>query len=71
MKKHFASAQEVVRKDVETAFGVLLSRWHILKNPCMFWDVVFIMKKVMMNAIVFQNMIVNTDRAVMRASFFE
>jgi hypothetical protein len=33
MHRVFASQQEAVRKDVERAFGVLVSRWHILKNP--------------------------------------
>lgn len=36
--KSFAGGQESVRKDVELAFGVLLSRWHILCKPCMFHE---------------------------------
>jgi Plant transposon protein len=36
--KFFSSKQEAVRKDVERAFGVLVSRWHILHTPCRMWD---------------------------------
>ncbi|XP_012831512.1 PREDICTED: uncharacterized protein LOC105952496 [Erythranthe guttata] len=32
-EKLFAKQQETVRKDVERAFGVLQSRWHIIKGP--------------------------------------
>lgn len=32
-EKNFAGAQEAVRRDVERAFGVLISRWHILQRP--------------------------------------
>uniref|UniRef100_A0A0D3C9U8 Myb-like domain-containing protein n=1 Tax=Brassica oleracea var. oleracea TaxID=109376 RepID=A0A0D3C9U8_BRAOL len=34
----FAQRQEVVRKDVERAFGVLQDRFAIVKNPSHFWD---------------------------------
>jgi Plant transposon protein/Caulimovirus viroplasmin len=34
-QKHraFSSQQEAVQKDVERPYGVLVSRWHVLKNP--------------------------------------
>ena len=37
-KKHFAKAQESVRKDVERAFGVLQARFAIVRGPTRFWD---------------------------------
>ena len=36
--KYFAKAQEAVRKDVERAFGVLQSRFAIVRGPARFWD---------------------------------
>ena len=37
-RKRFAQMQESVRKDVERAFGVLQSRWGIVRNPALSWD---------------------------------
>lgn len=59
--KAFAGAQESVRKDVELASGVLLSRWYILCKPCMFHDK-DIAKKVMEVCIILHNMIVELRR---------
>jgi hypothetical protein len=45
--KHFAKLQELARKDIERAFGVLQARWHILTVGCWLWekeDVMAIMK---------------------------
>ncbi|WZZ20739.1 hypothetical protein YC2023_122126 [Brassica napus] len=35
--KYFAMQQEACRKDVERAFGVLQSRFAIVKGPVRFW----------------------------------
>ena len=37
-RQRFAQMQESVRKDVERAFGVLQSRWGIVRNPALSWD---------------------------------
>ena len=51
-EKLFAKSQEGCRKDVERAFGRLLSKWHILdvackswflKNVCRIWKACFIL----------------------------
>ena len=34
----FSAHQEAVRKDVERAFGVLVSQYHMLRRPCHMWD---------------------------------
>ena len=36
-QKHFASAQEAVRKDIECAFGILVQRFHVLQRPLRMW----------------------------------
>lgn len=59
--KHFCAAQEGMRKDVERAFGVLVSRWHILAKPCNLWDL-DIMNKTVKCAIILHNMIVEWRR---------
>jgi hypothetical protein len=35
----FAKEQEACRKDVERAFGVLRSRWAIIRHPAKAWSV--------------------------------
>ena len=57
----FALYQESVRKDVECAFGVLQSRFAIVKNPALIWDKVKI-GKIMRACIILHNMIVEDER---------
>lgn len=61
MDKGFSKAQEAVRKDVERAFGVLISRWHILDHPLRLWykkDIYFFVQA----CVILHNMIVEYRR---------
>ncbi|XP_074376200.1 uncharacterized protein LOC141717874 [Apium graveolens] len=60
-KKYFANAQESVRKDVERAFGVLQSRFAMIRGPSRFWDVAT-MKYIMTSCIILHNMIIEDER---------
>ncbi|XP_047949400.1 uncharacterized protein LOC125195267 [Salvia hispanica] len=53
--------QESARKDVERAFGVLQSRWAIVKGPARFWYKEVI-ADVMYTCIIMHNMIVEQER---------
>uniref|UniRef100_A0A0D3DQR1 Uncharacterized protein n=1 Tax=Brassica oleracea var. oleracea TaxID=109376 RepID=A0A0D3DQR1_BRAOL len=53
----FAERQESTRKDVERAFGVLQSRFAIVKNPALLWDKEKI-GKIMRTCVILHNMIV-------------
>ncbi|XP_048605783.1 uncharacterized protein LOC125583199 [Brassica napus] len=57
----FAERQESTRKDVERAFGVLQSRFAIVKNPALLWDKEKI-GKIMRTCIILHNMIVENER---------
>uniref|UniRef100_A0A0D3CLD1 DDE Tnp4 domain-containing protein n=1 Tax=Brassica oleracea var. oleracea TaxID=109376 RepID=A0A0D3CLD1_BRAOL len=57
----FAQHQDVVRKNIERAFGVLQARFAIVKNPALFWDKVKI-GKIMRACIILHNMIVEDER---------
>lgn len=57
-KGKFVSAhQEGARKDVERAFGVLISRWHLLIKPFVFHSRQ-LCKAVVKSAIIMHNIIV-------------
>ncbi|KAL9678843.1 hypothetical protein QQ045_016694 [Rhodiola kirilowii] len=60
-RKYFAASQESTRKDVERAFGVLQSRFAIIRGPSRFWDV-DTMKYIMFACIIMHNMIVEDER---------
>ncbi|XP_047961460.1 uncharacterized protein LOC125206218 [Salvia hispanica] len=57
----FAAKQESARKDVERTFGVLQSRWAIVKGPARFWYKEVI-ADVMYACIIMHNMIVEQER---------
>uniref|UniRef100_A0A0D3DQ40 DDE Tnp4 domain-containing protein n=1 Tax=Brassica oleracea var. oleracea TaxID=109376 RepID=A0A0D3DQ40_BRAOL len=57
----FAEKQESARKDVERAFGVLQSRFKIVKNPALQWDKEKI-GKIMRTCVILHNMIVENER---------
>ncbi|XP_010229580.1 uncharacterized protein LOC100827624 [Brachypodium distachyon] len=60
-KKHFATVQEAVRKDVERAFGVLQARFVMVRGPARWWD-----KKtlwyIMTACVILHNMIIDDER---------
>jgi hypothetical protein len=61
MKQHFTKCQEGARKDVERAFGVLQSRWDIIKNPVRQWDL-GVITNIMIACIIMHNMIIEDER---------
>ncbi|XP_056864078.1 uncharacterized protein LOC108815644 [Raphanus sativus] len=58
----FAEHQESTRKDVERAFGVLQSRFAIVRNPALLWDKKKI-GKIMRTCVILNNMIVENERS--------
>ncbi|CAH9129773.1 unnamed protein product, partial [Cuscuta epithymum] len=60
-EKLFAKLQESTRKDVERAFGVLQSRWHIVKGPARLWSARDL-GKIMKTWIILHNMIIENER---------
>jgi len=60
-KKYFAKAQEPCRKDVERAFGVLQSRFAIVRGPARLWDEESL-GNIMRACIIMHNMIVEDER---------
>ncbi|CAH9104978.1 unnamed protein product [Cuscuta europaea] len=60
-EKLFAKLQESTRKDVERAFGVLQSWWHIVKGPARFWSAKDL-GKIMKTCIILHNMIIENER---------
>ncbi|KAL5739605.1 hypothetical protein ACOSQ2_028785 [Xanthoceras sorbifolium] len=62
-KSLFAMKQEACRKDVERAFGVLQSRFAIVKGPARFWNK-HVLHDIMSSCIIMHNMIVEDERDV-------
>ena len=65
--KLFALKQEGARKDVECAFGVLQSRFDIVRRPSRLWkqgDVINIMQA----CVILHNMIVEDEKELVRVS---
>lgn len=60
-KKYFAKAREACRKDVERAFGVLQSRFAIVRGAARMWDE-DTLHDIMMACIIMHNMIVEDER---------
>ncbi|XP_048497814.2 uncharacterized protein LOC104890956 [Beta vulgaris subsp. vulgaris] len=59
--KLFAQHQEGARKDVERAFGVLQSRFVIVRRPSLAWNEE-ILNDIMLSCIIMHNMIVEDER---------
>ena len=59
--KLFVAAQEVYKKDVECAFGVLQARFAIVRGPARFFHLKTL-KKIMKACIILHNMIVEDER---------
>ena len=59
--KHFATAQEAQRKDVERAFGVLQARFQIVCQPARLWDEATL-RDIMTACIIMHNMIIEDER---------
>lgn len=69
VQKHFAAAQEALRKDVERAFGVLQARFAIVARPIKLWTLQKI-GDVMKCCIILHNMIIADDKESGRAASF-
>ena len=56
-KKYFAKAQEAARMDLERAFGVLQSRFAIVRGPGRVWDTKTL-GNIMKVCVIMHNMII-------------
>ncbi|XP_038698026.1 uncharacterized protein LOC119995584 [Tripterygium wilfordii] len=60
-RQFFAKAQESARKDVERAFGVLQSRFAIVRGPALYWEIDTLLD-IMRACVILHNMIVEDER---------
>ncbi|XP_038704662.1 putative nuclease HARBI1 [Tripterygium wilfordii] len=60
-RQFFAKAQESARKDVERAFGVLQSRFAIVRGPALYWEI-DTLSDIMRACVILHNMIVEDER---------
>ncbi|CAK8532688.1 unnamed protein product [Lathyrus sativus] len=67
-RKLFAQHQEGARKDIERAFGVLQSRFAIIRNPARSWHL-DTLQRIMNTCIILHNMIVEDERATYGGNF--
>ncbi|CAK8565464.1 unnamed protein product [Lathyrus sativus] len=67
-RKLFAQHQEGARKDIERAFGVLQSRFAIIRNPARPWHL-DTLQRIMNTCIILHNMIVEDERATYGGNF--
>ncbi|CAJ2672776.1 unnamed protein product [Trifolium pratense] len=67
-RKLFAQHQEGARKDIERAFGVLQSRFAIIRNPARSWHL-DALKRIIDTCIILHNMIVEDERATYGGNF--
>jgi hypothetical protein len=66
--KLFAEHQEGARKDVECAFGILQSRFHILRRPARLYEQGDL-ENIMKACIILHNMIIEDERDIEDNSF--
>ncbi|XP_022019364.1 uncharacterized protein LOC110919401 [Helianthus annuus] len=59
-KRRKFNGTQMARKDIERAFGVLQSRWHILKVSCRIMEKISI-RNVMYACVILHNMILEDD----------
>ncbi|CAM6101504.1 unnamed protein product [Calypogeia fissa] len=66
---YFAKCQESLRKDVERAFGVLQSRFHIVKSPARSWSKTTV-SDILMACVILHNMIIEDERGDTCPAYF-